>query len=159
MFTLDASTDLSYLTVIPPLSATNGGNINSAAVSLASFIGKIALKVDSGAGSGIAPTVSGYFQSGPNSNGLGATNINVSQLTLTTTNLAYLINVYQPNTVPTINYNISSFTTNNTNQSQVFGLDTRAAGPFLFFIGSVTGGNGSFPLSISAIGAKRIEPL
>jgi hypothetical protein len=115
---LNAAAELSYITVLPSQSVTANGN--SAGINVSTYEGILAVRVESGVGSGTTPVYTGYFQTGPNSNGGSAVNVAFA---------------YPNGTAAT------TFVTNNTNQSFTFGIAQRACDKYLFLIGTIAGAN------------------
>lgn len=108
--------------------AAFAANANITAIDLSTYVGSVALVVNAGAATaGSSPTLDIYLQSGSESNGANATNLNVSATQVTATN-----------------------------SHQVLTVDTRAAGKYLKIV-KVIGGTSSpsFPLGLTIVGQKR----
>lgn len=138
---IDATKEISYVTVIPPQSIAS--NTNSAAIDLqptgstqSGFIGRIAAIVSTGVATGTTPVLAGYFQSGADTNQSNAANV----------------------TDPLTGTPAAITATNNTNQVQVVGIDARGCKRYLWFVPVVTGTNApNIPFSLILAGQKRVE--
>lgn len=157
---IDLATSVSYASLVPAQAIA--ANTNSGSVNLLDFIGKVAIVIQVGVGTGTTPVLNGYFISSANSNLANGTNVTVlSQFTITTSNQSNTTNINTPATtgLGTYTFGIQNIgATNNTNQTLVFGLDQRAVGQYIGFIPTITGTNSpTIPVSIAVVGRKRVE--
>lgn len=125
---LDASDGQTTSVIRPAFPFAANANIHG--VDLRDYVGKVAVVVNVGqAYAGTSPTYDLYLQSSANSNGSGATNLNVSL-----TQVA------------------------NTNSFQVLEVDTRAANRYLSLIQTIGGSSSpNFAVGIALVGTKQVQ--
>jgi hypothetical protein len=141
---IDLSTSVSYLSVLPAQALS--ANTNSAAVNLFYYHGKVAVQVVTGSGSGTNPVLTGYFMTSATTNISQATNLIVTSFNTG-------VNASNSNPLSLI----STFTTNGTNQVQVFGVDVRLANQYLFLVTTIAGANASIPAAVTLCGMRQFE--
>lgn len=128
---LNAAAEISYLTLLPAVNTT--ASLNSAGLNVTTYEGTMALIISAGTGSGSTPVMSTYFKTGPDTNVLNATNVQVAVSGI----------------------NVSTVNTNGTNQIIVASVLQRACDKYLFSVGAISGSGANVPISITlAAGPK-----
>lgn len=119
-----------YTTTAARYPAAIAANANITGIDLRDYIGSVQVAVNVGvATAGTDPTYDVYLQSGSESNGANATNLNVAATQFT-----------------------------NANAIQILSVDTRASSRYLKIVQVIGGTNSpSFPVCIDITGKKQVE--
>lgn len=106
--------------------------VNSAALDISNYVGKLAVIVNTG----------------PKSAGDASPTLDVRLMSSATSNFSNAANISGANIA----------TVTNSNNTQVIALDTRVASRYVYAVSTVTGTNGVLPVSVVAVGTLKVQP-